>query len=79
MQEDAYANCRFYVEIGKLKVAAFTEVSGLQVEITVTEHEEGGNNGFIHRLPGRAKVSNLTLKRGVASSEHRWRYVEWTR
>src|SRR5262245_19015036 len=68
MPEDAYANCRFYVEIDGRKEAAFTEVTGLQVEIAVTEHEEGGNNGFAHRLPGRAKIGNITLKRGVSRS-----------
>jgi phage tail-like protein len=66
MPEDAYANCRFYIEIDERKEAAFTELTGLQVEITVTEHEEGGNNGFVYRLPGRAKVGNITLKRGVS-------------
>lgn len=68
MATDGYANCRFYVEIGGLAQAVFTEMSGLQVETAVTEYEEGGNNGFVHRLPGRTKVSNLTLKRGVTNS-----------
>jgi phage tail-like protein len=62
---DSLANCRFYVRIGNETQAVFTEVSGLQVETTVQEFEEGGNNGFVHKLPGRTKVGNLTLKRGV--------------
>ena len=45
--------------------AAFTEVSGLDMEIDVQEIKEGGENGFSHRLPGRVKHSNLVLKRGV--------------
>lgn len=68
MADDAYPNCRFYVEINGKKEAVFTEVSGLQVEMTVEEYEEGGNNGYVHRLPGRSKVSNLTLKRGMIRS-----------
>jgi phage tail-like protein len=59
------ANCRFYLSIGGETQARFTEVSGLQVETTVQDYEEGGNNGFTHRLVGRSKVGNLTLKRGV--------------
>jgi len=43
-------------------------VSGLQVEMEVFEYAEGGNNNFVHRLPGRTKVSNLTLKRGMTGS-----------
>ncbi len=69
MPEDPYANCRFYVEIKNIKAAVFTEVSGLQIETTVFEYEEGGHNDFTHRLPGRTKVSNLTLKRGMTISE----------
>jgi len=62
------ANCRFYLRIGSQTQAVFTEVGGLQVETTVQDYEEGGNNGFVHRLPGRTKVGNLTLKRGITQS-----------
>jgi phage tail-like protein len=68
MPVDGVANCRFYVKIDGMATAVFTEMSGLQVETVVTEYEEGGNNGFVHRLPGRTKVSNLTLKRGIVAS-----------
>ena len=38
----------------------------LQVETEVFEWEEGGQNGYKLRLPGRLKYSNLVLKRGLA-------------
>ena len=65
---EGYANCRFYVEIGNDTQAVFTEMGALQFETAVTEVEEGGSNGFVHRLPGRTKVGNLTLKRGLSAS-----------
>ena len=65
---DSHPNCRFYVEIDGMAQAVFTEVSGLQLEMEVMEYQEGGNNDFVHRLPGRTKSSNLTLKRGMTSS-----------
>jgi len=68
MPQEAYPSCRFYVEIDGVKEAVFTEVSGLQVETAFFDYEEGGNNGFVHRLPGRTKASNLTLKRGMTRS-----------
>src|SRR5215213_782508 len=68
MPADGVANCRFYVKIDGMTTAVFTEMSGLQVETVVTEYEEGGNNDFVHRLPGRTKVGNLTLKRGMTNS-----------
>ncbi len=43
----------------------FQEVSGLTAELGVEEVAEGGENRFAHRLPTRAKYSNLVLKRGL--------------
>jgi phage tail-like protein len=43
----------------------FQEVSGLSAEMGIEEIAEGGENRFTHRLPTRAKYSNLILKRGM--------------
>jgi phage tail-like protein len=40
----------------------------------VTEYEEGGTNGFVHRLPGRMKVGNITLKHGMTVSNA---FLKW--
>lgn len=74
-QVGAHPACRFYVDIGGITQAVFTEVSGLAVEMAVEEIEEGGNNGFVHRLPGRCKVSNLTLQRGMTASNQLFQWV----
>jgi phage tail-like protein len=68
MNTDVHTARRFYVEIEGHPQAVFTEVSGLQVEMQVMEYQEGGNNGFIHRLPGPTKIGNLVLKRGLTTS-----------
>jgi phage tail-like protein len=68
VQSEVQTACRFYVEIGGQTQAVFTEVGGLQLEMQTMEYQEGGNNGFIHRLPGPVKVGNITLKRGLTSS-----------
>lgn len=44
---------------------SFSEVTGLDAEREVKEVREGGENRFIHRLPGAVKTPNLVLKRGV--------------
>ncbi len=62
----ANANSRFYVRIDKVPRAVFSEVSGLQMETELFEYAEGGNNEYVHRLPGLTKVGNVTLKRGVS-------------
>lgn len=68
-KRDVYSNYRFWVEIDQIAEAAFSECGGLQVELELFEWEEGGENGFRHRLPVRAKLSNIVLKRGIASAE----------
>ena len=72
---DAFPSCRFYVTIGSMPQAVFTEVQGLSVEIKTDDYEEGGANGFVHRLPGRVNVSNLILKRGLTKSNEFFKWL----
>lgn len=44
---------------------AFQDVSGLDAEKVSTDLAEGGENRFVHKLPGRVKSKNLVLKRGI--------------
>lgn len=46
----------------------WTEVTGLGAELGTEELVEGGENRFVHKLPTRAKYSNLVLKRGYFSA-----------
>jgi phage tail-like protein len=73
-QHETFTVSRFYVLIDNVAQALFTEVSGLQVETEVKEYAEGGNNEFVHRLPGRTKVSNVTLKRGITRSNELFKW-----
>ena len=60
----------FIFEVDGVEIGRFTEVSGLKVEIDVEEFEEGGESGFVHKLPGRLKWPNLVLKRGVTNDDN---------
>lgn len=71
--DPATTHC-FAVEIGKIQQALFSELSGLQAEVEVFPYEEGGCNDFVHKLPGRTKFSNITLKRGVTSTDDLWQW-----
>lgn len=44
---------------------AFQECSGLEVDVDVQEYLEGGRNDGVIRRVGRAKYSNIVLKRGM--------------
>ncbi|MGI9148110.1 MAG: phage tail protein [Chloroflexota bacterium] len=74
MNTDVHTARRFYVEIEGNPQAVFTEVGGLQVEMQVFDYQEGGNNGFVHRLPGPVKIGNVTLKRGLTASNE---FFKW--
>ncbi len=61
---------------------AFQECSGLELDMAVEEYVEGGrNDGIIQRL-GRAKYSNIVLKRGMFLGEGKqlnrdlWRWIQ---
>lgn len=60
---------RFHVTIdGHGTLGNWQKCEGLTVEYDVHEHREGGQNGFVHRLPGRAKYQNIRLTRPVDPS-----------
>jgi phage tail-like protein len=71
--ERALGNSCFYVDIGRTKLL-FAEMSGLQLETEVTDYMEGGLHDYVHRLPGRTKLGNLVLKRGMAPSQE---FMDW--
>ncbi len=45
------------------------EVSGLEVNVSVEDLEEGGENSYVHKLPGRMTWPNITLKRGITQND----------
>src|SRR5579859_1018011 len=49
-------------------LGSWSKCEGLAIEYEVQEYMEGGENSFVHRLPGRAKYPNLKLTRIVDES-----------
>lgn len=77
LAKDPYLSLRFRVEIKGLVVGAFSEVSGLQVEIEVHDYREGGVNEYVHRLAGPVKYpSNLILKHGLMDATVLWNWQQ---
>ena len=44
-------------------------ISGLEVSVGVEEIQEGGENNYVHKLPGRMSWPNITLKRGITQND----------
>jgi phage tail-like protein len=73
---DPFPTFKFFVEVGNITEATFSECSGMEMDTEVFEYQEGGLNEFSHKLPGRTKVSNITLKRGFALSNELYQWYK---
>jgi phage tail-like protein len=65
---DSVPGFRFAVEIQGIAAGWFTECGGLTVQRGVRTYEEGGQNAFVHQLPGPISHARVTLKRGVVDA-----------
>jgi phage tail-like protein len=55
---------RFHVTIDDQgSLGSWSKCDGLTVEYEVMEYQEGGQNDYVHRLPGRCKYQNIKLTR----------------
>jgi phage tail-like protein len=50
-------------------IGYFSHCSGLELSFDVFEYQEGGNNDFVHRLPGGLRYPNLLLSRGLTQED----------
>lgn len=55
--------------------ASFREVSGIEARFETEKVAEGGENRFVHHLPGRAEYGPLVLRRGVVTRDSF--FAEW--
>ena len=55
---------RFRVKLdGGADLGDWSKCDGLSVEYEIFEYKEGGENAYVHRIPGRAKYQNIKLTR----------------
>ncbi len=67
---------RFLLEVDGIEIGVFSEVNGLELNIGVEEYAEGGQNGFVHKLPGRMTWPNLVFRRGITDSDALFAWVQ---
>ena len=56
---------RFKVEIEGKDLGVFTKLDGLGARYDMLTIKEGGENGFVHKLPGRVEYDEIKLTRPV--------------
>ena len=62
---------RFKVTIDGQDLGNWQKCDGLSLEYDIYEYKEGGENGFVHHLPGRVKFQNIRLTRPVDRDSNR--------
>jgi phage tail-like protein len=55
----------FKVKIDGKDLGLWNSFEGLGMETVIETREEGGNNEFVHQLPGRLKYTNVKIGRPV--------------
>lgn len=79
---DPFGQMNFQVTIpgisddGREIRVGFTEVSGLGISIDVIEYRNGAEPNTVRKIPGLAKFSNITLRRGVIGDPSLFRWIE---
>jgi|SRR6187402_556783 len=67
----SYPLSKFHFSVeGVGERVGFTEVTGLDMQVEPIEYREGSSNEFSKiKMPGMAKYSNITLKRGTMDKD----------
>jgi phage tail-like protein len=59
----------FQFTVDNHPIGVFREVSGLGVHLETEDIKEGGQNGFVHKVPGRMVWEPIVFKRGLTNGD----------
>jgi len=62
---DPVTSLRFDVTLDGEDLGMFTACEGLSAQIEMDEYQEGGQNDFTYKIPGRLSFSPITLTRAI--------------
>lgn len=83
-RETPYGAFNYLVNLGDGSeggiLGGFSEVSGLNAEVTVAEYRNGNAQvSYVTKVPGVHKAGDVTLKRGVIGSQNLYDWLELAR
>ena len=58
----------FHVTIDGIDLGSFTGIDGLTAQYEVKTYAEGGENGYVHQLPGRLSYGTVKLTRPLGAA-----------
>jgi phage tail-like protein len=80
-RDDPYPGFNFQVIVtgvsddGSAVSGAFTEITGLEVEIKPIEYRNGNEAITVRKIPGLVGYMDVTLKRGVTGDVEFWNWI----
>jgi len=80
-RDDPYAAFNFELVLtgisddGRAVKGSFSEVSGLEVDLTPIEYRNGSEDITVRKMPGLKKFGPVTLKRGIIGDLALWNWV----
>lgn len=83
-RETPYSAFNYQVELepgqGDKVDAGFSDVSGLNAEVTVAEYRNGNSKvNHVSKIPGIHKAGDVTFKRGVIGAQNLWNWLDEVR
>jgi phage tail-like protein len=81
LRDDPYAGYNFEIVIngisddGTAVKGSFSEVSGLDAEVSPIEYRNGSEDITVRKVPGLKKFTNITLKRGIIGDLALWNWI----
>jgi phage tail-like protein len=84
LRDRPYPGFNFLVDLGTGEsegpAAGFQECTGIGMEVAVIEYREGNEKeNQVRKLPGLAKVGDVTLRRGIIGSLDLYRWIDQIR
>ena len=67
---------QFLLEVDGVSIGVFNHAEGISVELETETIKEGGQNGFVHKVPGRMVWPNIVLSRGLTQSNNLFDWFE---
>jgi len=75
-----YGAFNFIVKVGGTEFGGFSDVSGLETELQISEYRNGNEKTqYVTKIPGMVNTSDITLKRGVVDSKDMWDWIKAAR
>jgi phage tail-like protein len=76
---DPLPSSNFRVEIDGIGAFDFLEVTGIEASVAIIDYREGGDPASApQKLPGEARFTTLTLKRGLTADLSLWNWMRQT-